>query len=210
MIDVLFGEYLSGRIERWVKAGRRPEARPCADGMGFVLEHGPRVRLFWAALAEVFGVFLALGPWAQRTEAIASFWFMLGYVVMFGGAFVLSASMLIAVALTWVRVDHRGIAEPRLVGGRVEIGWPEVAEVRFSALWEAFLIFRSRGMNPRSLFEPGGAPAPQTPARDGRTLRVSAHLDGLGRLREALHRHAAAVAPPAVLVLLPKMPPEAS
>jgi hypothetical protein len=188
MIDVFVGEYLSRQIERWVKAGRRPDARPSADGMGFVLEHGPRVRLFWAALAGVFGAFLALGLWAQRTEAIASFWFMLGYVAMFGGAFVLSASMLVAVAFTWVRVDHRGIAEPRLVGGRLEIDWPEVAEVRFSALWESFLIR----------------------ARDGRTLRVSAHLDGLGRLREALQRHAATVAPPAVLVLLPEMPPEAS
>jgi hypothetical protein len=187
MIDVLFGEYLSRRIERWVKSGRRPDARPCVDGMGFVLEHGPRVRLFWVVLATVFGAFLALGLWALRTEAIASFWLMLGYVVVFGGAFALSGSMLIAVALTWVRVDQRGIAE-RLVGGRVEIGWPEVAEVRFSALWEAFLIR----------------------ARDGRTLRVSAHMDGLGRLREALQRHAAAVAPPAVLVLLPKMPPKAS
>jgi len=187
MIDVFFGEYLSRRIQKWVKAGRRPEARPAADGMGFVLEQGPRVRLFWAALAAAFGAFLALGLWAHRTEAIGSFWFMVAYAAMFGGAFVLSASMLIAVALTRVRVDHRGIAEPRLGGGRVEIGWPEVAEVRYSALWESFLI-RSR---------------------DGRTLRVSAHLDGLGRLREALQRHAPAAAPPAVLVLLPALPPEA-
>lgn len=185
MIDVIFGEYLSRRIERWVKAGRRPEARRSADGLGFVLEHGPRVRVFWAALAGVFGGFLALGLWAQHTGAISSFWFMLGYVVMFGGAFVVSASMLVAVALTWVRVDHRGIAEPALVGGRLEIGWPEVVEVRFSSLWESFLIR----------------------ARDGRTLRVSAHLDGLGRLREALQRHAVAVAPAAVLVLLPEIPP---
>src|SRR5712692_9672532 len=188
MIDVFFGEYLSRGIERWVRAGRRPEARPAADGMGFVLEHGPRVRVFWAALASAFGAFLALGLWAHRTEVIGSLWFMIGYVAMFGGAFVLSASMLIAVALTRVRVDHRGIAEPRLGGGCVEIGWPEVAEVRFSALWESFLIR----------------------TRDGRTLRVSAHLDGLGRLREALQRHAAGVAPPAVLVLLPALPPENS
>jgi len=186
LLDVFFGEYLSRRIERWVKAGRRPEARSAADGVGFVLEHGPRVRAFWAALALAFGTFLALGLWAHRTEAIGSFWFMIGYVVMFGGAFVLSASMLIAVALTWVRVDHRGLTEPRLGGGRTEIGWPEVADVRFSALWESFLIR----------------------TRDGRSLRVSAYLDGLGRLREALQRHAAGVAPPAVLVLLPALPPE--
>jgi hypothetical protein len=188
VLDVFFGEYVSRRIERWVKAGRRSEARLAADGMGFVLEHGPRVRVFWAALASAFGAFLALGLWAHRTEAIGSFWFMIAYVTMFGGAFVLSASMMIAVALTRVRVDHRGIAEPRLGGGRVEIGWPEVAEVRFSALWESFLIR----------------------ARDGRTLRVSAHLDGLGRLREALQRHAAAASPAAVLVLLPALPAEAS
>ena len=68
----------------------------------------------------------------------------------------------------------------------MEIGWPEVADVRFSALWESFLIR----------------------TRDGRSLRVSAYLDGLGRLREALQRHAAGVAPPAVLVLLPALPPE--
>ena len=186
MIDVLLGEHVSRRIERWVKNGRRPEARLAADGMGFVLEHGPRVRIFWGTLAAAFGAFLALGLWAHRTEAIGSWWFMVAYALMFGGAFVLSASMLIAVLLTWVRVDHRGIAEPRLGGGRVEIGWPEVAEVRFSALWESFLIR----------------------TRDGRTLRVSAHLDGLGRLREALQRHAAAVSPPAVLVMLPSLPAE--
>ena len=186
MLDVFFGEYVSRRIDQWVKAGRRPEARIAADGMGFVLEHGPRVRVFWGMLATAFGAFLALGLWAHRTEAIGSFWFMIGYATMFGGAFVLSASMLIAVALTRVRVDHRGLAEPRLGGGRLEIGWPEVAEVRFSALWESFLIR----------------------TRDGRSLRVSAHLDGLGRLREALQRHAAGVAPPAVLVLLPALPPE--
>jgi hypothetical protein len=186
MIDVLLGERVSRRVERWVKAGRRPEARLSADGTGFVLEHGPRVRLFWAALAAGFGAFLALGLWAHRTEAIGSFWFMVAYALMFGGAFVLSASMLIAVVITWVRIDHRGIAEPRLGGGRVEIGWPEVVEVRFSALWESFLIR----------------------ARDGRTLRVSAHFDGLGRLREALLRHAPAVSPPAVLVLLPTLSSE--
>jgi len=186
MIDVLLGEHVSRRIERWVKDGRRAEARLAADGMGFVLEHGPRVRIFWGTLAAAFGAFLALGLWAHRTEAIGSLWFMVAYALMFGGAFVLSASMLIAVLLTWVRVDHRGIAEPRLGGGRVEIGWPEVAEVRFSALWESFLIR----------------------TRDGRTLRVSAHLDGLGRLREALQRHAAAVSPPAVLVMLPSLPAE--
>ncbi|PYQ14615.1 MAG: hypothetical protein DMF80_12160 [Acidobacteria bacterium] len=188
MIDLFFGEYLSRRIERWVRAGRRVEARPAADGLGFILEHGPRVRAFWGITAAVFGAFLALGLWAHRTQAIGSFWFMIGYVAMFGGAFVLSASMLLAVMLTWVRVDHRGVAEPRLGGGQIEIGWPEVAEVRFSALWESFLIR----------------------ARDGRTLRISAHLDGLGRLREALQRHAAMVAPPAVLVLLPSLPSDAS
>jgi hypothetical protein len=186
VIDVFLGESVSRRVEQWVKAGRRAEARLSADGTGFVLEHGPRVRLFWGALAAAFGAFLALGLWAHRTEAIGSFWFMVAYALMFGGAFVLSASMLIAVVLTWVRVDHRGIAEPRLGGGRVEIGWPEVAEVRFSALWESFLIR----------------------TRDGRTLRVSAHLDGLGRLREALQRHAAAASPPAVLMLLPSLPSE--
>jgi len=187
MIDVFLGAYVSRRIERWVIAGRRTEARLAPDGMGYVLEPGARVRVFWAALAAAFGAFLALGLWAHRTEAIGSFWFMIAYAALFSGAFVLSASMLIAVALTRIRVDHRGIAEPRLGGGRVEIGWPEVAEVRFSALWESFLIR----------------------TRDGRTLRVSAHLDGLGRLREALQRHAAAASPPAVLVLLPALPPDA-
>ena len=83
---------------------------------------------------------------------------MIGYVVMFGGAFALSASMLIAVALTRVRVDHRGVTEPRLGGGQIEIGWPEVAAVRFSALWESFLIR----------------------TRDGRSLRVSAISTGGG------------------------------
>ena len=188
MIDVFLGEHFSRRIQQWFESGRRPEARRAPDGMGFILEPGPRVRAFWGALAAAFGAFLALGLWAHRTEAIGSLWFMIAYAALFGGAFVLATSMLVAVALTRIRVDHRGVAESRLGGGSLEIGWAEVAEVRFSGLWESFLI-RSR---------------------DGRTLRVSAHLDGLGRLREALQRHAAAVSPPAVLVLLPAPPPDAS
>jgi hypothetical protein len=184
MLDLFLGERLSRRVERWIDKGRRPEARSSADGQGYLLRHGTRLRALWAALAALFGGFLAFGLWAQRADAIASVWFMLAYVVMFGGAFVLSASMLAAVALTRVRVDQRGVAEPRLAGGRLEIGWPDVTEVRFSALWESFLIR----------------------ARDGRTLRISAHLDGLGRLREALQQHAAAVAPAAVLMLMPEVP----
>src|SRR5438034_603573 len=130
LLDVFFGEYLSRRIERWVKAGRRPEARSAADGVGFVLEHGPRVRAFWAALALAFGTFLALGLWAHRTEALGSFWFMIGYVVMLGGAVVLSASMLIPGALgRWraasnsrmpAATDTLRLSTPRAIGMATE------------------------------------------------------------------------------------------
>jgi hypothetical protein len=164
--DPFISQWLSQKVETWVKAGQRAQARPTEDNRGWVVEPGPRYRIQLACVVLVFtaacGGVLYLELIGKPLKTI----YRWGYALFMFPAFIAALTVFLRALLVRVELYQWGMSE-RLAGLETRrLRWAEITSVKFRTVFNA-LVFKS----------------------DATSIIISLDSDGLARLREYLAKY---------------------
>lgn len=184
MLDHFLSRAIERRIGRWVAAGQRSEPIPSADGSGYSLTFGLRYRLRIVAVSLLLGFFSLLVAWCHFSVEALDAWFILLYVGILLPAFLLSATLALAAHTTSIIVSADRIAIRRLGFDSAPVDWSDVASAYRSPVTPSIVLV----------------------LKNGRRVRLSTELDGLGALAAAFAQLAPGTADRSLIHWMMTMP----
>jgi hypothetical protein len=153
-------------IWRRVRAKQRPEAEPDPDGRGWVLRHSRAFRMMAWGLAVVPCLLFSLSvAFLVSRPRELPFLMAVLFCVFFTAMVPVSVYFVLAAYRLTVRFDEEGFTLERFLVKSVRAAWAEVQSIRLSSE-ETELIL----------------------GKEGGTVKVPVHVDGLGRFGDYLTR----------------------